>query len=85
MRMAIKPFFVCDQCRAECKGIPDECGPSICHEIYYPRKQNIGCLGPLCDMPCGLQDPVGDLTREQLIVLVKYLATELDKFLITEA
>ena len=85
--MIIKPFFVCHQCRASCSNGEDEVGvygPDRCPAAYTPRKQEIGCLGPLCDrdFPCELQAEKSDVTEEQWARLVAYLTVELNKFLI---
>lgn len=85
--LKLKEFFVCNKCRCYCSNGIDEVGPygpDLCMKNYFPRKQNIDCLGPYCDMPCELQSAKSDLTMEQLINLVMYLGKELNKTLIKQ-
>ena len=86
-KLSLKGFFVCDKCRCYCSnGIDDvgPYGPDICESTYFPRKQNVGCLGQYCDTPCELQKSESDLTKEQLIQLIMYLGKELNTVLIKE-
>lgn len=79
---SLKGFFVCAQCRRDCRDGCDEVGlfgPNSCVFAYFPRKQRIGCLGPQCDLPCDLQKDVSDLQMEQMVRLVKFLTVELNK------
>jgi hypothetical protein len=55
-----------------------------CLDKEYPRKQEIGCLGEHCDDPCDLQQSFSELTVEHLVPAVKYLGTELNKFIIKD-
>lgn len=84
-KLSLKGFFVCNNCKCYCSN-GEDCvgpfGPDRCEKAYFPRKQNVDCLGKYCDTPCELQTVDTDLTREQLINLVMYLGTELNKVLI---
>lgn len=78
----LRGFFVCDHCAASCEDGEDEVGPygpHRCPEAYFPRKQEIRCLGPYCDAPCPMRQETGDLTMEHLIRLALYLGAELNK------
>ena len=84
--LKLKAFFVCDNCRCYCSNGCDEVGlygPDNCEKAYFPRKQNIGCLGQFCDTPCELQRAESDVTIQQYINLIMYLGEELNKFLIS--
>lgn len=84
---SLKGFFVCDKCRELCQDGADEVGlygPNSCVFAYFPRKQRVACLGPYCDCPCALQKPDSDLTMDQLIRLVVYLARELNQQLLKD-
>jgi len=82
MESKLRHFFICNNCRAYCQDNP-QCMDEMDHGLY-PRKQVIDCLGEWCDEPCDLRQEPGNLKTEQLVTLVKYLSTELNKLMINE-
>ena len=84
---SIKPLFVCNKCRSECKNGIDSVGPygpDNCPIAYPTRKFNIGCLANFCDWPCELKSDSTDLTLELAIRVIKGLVIECNKLLIRE-
>ena len=82
IELNLKGFFVCNKCRDQCYNGCDTVGvfgPDFCPKAYFPRKQSIKCLGPLCDVPCELQEVESDVTIEQLVNLIMYLGTKLNE------
>lgn len=83
----LRGSFVCNNCRATCKGTCSkeliDIQNGICKDDdLYPRKQLIGCLGPYCDEPCELQKKDTDLTIDQCINLIKYFGYKLNNIII---
>jgi hypothetical protein len=76
----LRQFFVCNNCRTNCPS-GEQCMSDM-DTVLYPRKQVVECLGEWCDDPCNLRKEQGDLKVEQLVTLVKYLGTELNKRMI---
>jgi len=86
-KLSLRGFFVCNKCRSNCFDGKDEIGPfgpNECPKEYFPRKQEIGCLGQLCDNPCELQVPESDVSTQQYINLIMYLGKQLNELIITE-
>lgn len=80
MNLKLRQCFVCNNCRTNCPSGP-ACTADL-DTVLYPRKQYVDCLGEWCDQPCELRKEHSDLKMEQLVVLVRYLGTELNRHLI---
>lgn len=75
----LRQFFVCNNCRTNCPS-GTECSEELLTDgnPLFPRKQYIECLGEWCDSPCALRKENSDIKISQLIILVKYLGTQLN-------